>query len=617
MGPKSLAINAHRSKIFRPAFPGTGILLFALYSPALDDAPVPAADVGVFDGFSLGWLHAAGILLWVLVWVSIRRGRARRDRDLKLLTAACTNPGLEPLSPGSLRVESAELQPLAAAWESAIQGWRDQQASMKGSHGEQYDRAVAEGAEIRARLERRNEELQTVIEQLNRSNIELAETVLTANRLAKETQAAYVAKSEFLATMSHELRTPLNAVIGFSRLLQESRLDEEQAGFSSAVLSSAEHLHGIINDVLDYASMEGGVGGLDASPLSIPELMADVFRDLVTPARARGIEVEVEIEPSLPEIVRSDRVRLLKALRNIAENAFKFTQAGWVRATVSGRLLHAAGPEREMDLWEIEFAFQDTGIGIDPGKKDLVFKPFTQADSTSTRQHGGVGMGLALSRKWIEALRGSITLTSTPGVGSTFRVILNIESHPSTHRIAGLHRPDGWIERKTTPNPAGAGQEASTAAGGDVTDRGPAEWFRLRLGQPERTRGSLNILVVGEDIDANPSLVDLLLRIGHHPESVFSARHVAVLGQDRQFDVIFVREQGPGSPCWQTLSVLRSGQAGPANRHIPAIAFSRPPSPPLDRAECQQWGYSGCLDDLRDEDQVRAVIADVLSLRKP
>ncbi|MCX7167150.1 MAG: PAS domain S-box protein [Rhodocyclales bacterium] len=230
---------------------------------------------------------------------------------------------------------------------------------------------------------------------------------------AKEAaEAANVAKSSFLANMSHEIRTPMNGILGMANILRREGVTPKQAERLDTIDRSAEHLLGIINNILDISKIEAGKFVLEEAPVAVDSLLANVISSLSERARAKGLSLRVETE-SLPSRLVGDLTRLQQALLNYATNALKFTEKGTV--TLRARKLEEAA-----DSVVVRFEVQDTGIGIAPEAISRLFSAFEQADNSMTRKYGGTGLGLAITRRLAELMGGDAGVYSAPGVGSTF-----------------------------------------------------------------------------------------------------------------------------------------------------------------------------------------------------
>ena len=240
---------------------------------------------------------------------------------------------------------------------------------------------------------------------LNRLNTEL-----TAARDLADT--ANRSKSAFLANMSHEIRTPMNAIIGLAHLVQRDTRDALQRDRLVKVSDSAQHLLHVINDILDLSKIEAGKLELEAIPFSLDTVLARSFEMVADRAREKGLELVLDTD-HLPDHLVGDPTRLSQALINLLANAVKFTETGWVRLT--GEKLSVDG-----DRVQVRFAVQDTGIGIPAEHLGDLFTAFQQLDSSTSRRHGGTGLGLALTQRLATLMGGDVGVSSEPGVGSRF-----------------------------------------------------------------------------------------------------------------------------------------------------------------------------------------------------
>jgi PAS domain S-box-containing protein len=233
-------------------------------------------------------------------------------------------------------------------------------------------------------------------------------------------EQASLAKSEFLANMSHEMRTPMNAVIGLSYLLGQTALNEQQSMFLTKVQLASKSLLVVLNNVLDLSKIEAGELIVECATFSLRDLLQELADVMAVQADAKGIDFEIDVPDELPTAVEGDAARLHQVLINLLSNAVKFTERGGVRLSV--RQLAATSTR-------VKFCFvvQDTGIGIAPEVQAGLFTPFSQADASITRRFGGTGLGLSIVKRLVHLMGGEVDLNSTPGVGSAFRVVLDLE----------------------------------------------------------------------------------------------------------------------------------------------------------------------------------------------
>jgi CheY-like chemotaxis protein len=223
-----------------------------------------------------------------------------------------------------------------------------------------------------------------------------------------------------LLNFGHELRTPLNAIIGFSEILAETDLNEEQADYANTVCRSATSLLVLINDILDVAKIEAGKLEIEYKPFDIPDMIKNVSDMFKQSAREKGVSLTYAVDPQLPSRLIGDVNRLRQIMVNLTGNAMKFTHAGSVDISIECVRERSNG-------FDVRFSVRDTGVGIPPERQRTIFDKFTQADGSITRKYGGTGLGLAICKQLVELMDGSIALQSISGSGSVFAFTIPME----------------------------------------------------------------------------------------------------------------------------------------------------------------------------------------------
>lgn len=266
-------------------------------------------------------------------------------------------------------------------------------------------------------LKAAHEEMQQSVEQATADLRQTLETIEIQNielqMARKEAETASRIKSEFLANMSHEIRTPLNGVIGFINLLVKTKLDNRQSDYIHTIQKSATNLLSIINDILDFSKIEAGKLKLENIPFNLRECVEEAITLMAPNAHEKGLELVHIIYQDVPERILGDHLRLKQILTNLVNNAIKFTTNGDV-------IVRVMVESEQNNKIKLLFKISDTGIGLSKEEQQLLFRPFSQADATTTRQYGGTGLGLAISKRLVKEMKGDINVESTPQNGSTF-----------------------------------------------------------------------------------------------------------------------------------------------------------------------------------------------------
>jgi len=364
-----------------------------------------------------------------------------------------------------------------------------------------------------------------------------------AEHARDDAEAASEAKASFLANMSHEIRTPLNGMIGFSDLLLSADLGPTERRYASIIAESANALLGVLNDILDFSKIEADKLEIVDEPFNLPHVLGQCGELISSTAKSHGLEFNVDFSANLPTFIQGDALRIRQVILNLLGNAAKFTLSGSITLRA-----HVVGERNEQPLLEI--AVVDTGIGIQPSKLEKLFGRFAQADANVSGRFGGSGLGLSISKRLAELMGGQVMLESTPGRGTTARLVIPL-------RVAEVEATKSEV----------------VACIPEV--------------KPSR------ILLV-EDFDLNRELaVTILTRLGHDIETACDGLEALqrLSGRDEQpYDLILMDVHMPNMGGHEATKAIRDLPGWGA--HIPIVALTAS-ALPEDVSQCLESGMNG------------------------
>jgi signal transduction histidine kinase len=374
------------------------------------------------------------------------------------------------------------------------------------------------------------------------------ELQLQLHKMEQESEAAKaasIAKSQFLAHMSHEIRTPLNGVIGMLDLLRQTGLNEEQDYFARIIDKSANSLLNVVNDILDFKKIEAGKLELDDSEFSLKELLDDVEATFFAQLHSNHQHLTCDISKGVPDRLQGDELRIKQILINLIGNAVKFTpEEGEISVNISGH------SDIFKTTYHLDIAVSDTGIGITEEQQKNLFSAFSQADTSTTREYGGTGLGLDISRQLAEMMGGGIQLHSSPGKGTTFIVSLLLK------------------------------QCAVASGQARIEDR---------ITKP--VSSSLSILVAEDDATNQKVIRAMLSRLGHQVHIVENGAQVEPALKENNFDLIMMDYHMPEMDGIEATRLLRAKSEYQA---LPIIALTAATSTE-ERDRCLNAGMNDFL----------------------
>ena len=379
-------------------------------------------------------------------------------------------------------------------------------------------------------------------------------------RARDRAEALARAKTEFLATMSHEIRTPLNAVIGLTSLLAETELSDEQREFVETMRVSGEALLTLVNDVLDYSKLEAGRVEIESVELDLHRLLRDSLSLVADNAREQGTELVTSLDPAVPQQVRGDPTRLRQVLLNLLGNAVKFTRNG--RVELRADVAAARG-----DRFELRVEVRDNGVGVPDAARARMFAPFSQADSSTTRQFGGTGLGLAICKRITDSWGGRIDYESTPGKGSRFWFTVPLERCPPP---------------AAAPAPAAA-----------------------KTVEPGTQRGRV---LLAEDNPVNQMVASRMLqRLGYEVDIVDNGADALSSVQNAAYDVVLMDCQMPVMDGYDATREIRRAEAERGADPVPIVALTAN-AMQGDRSRCSDAGMDDFLSKPVRQEQLAATL---------
>ncbi|MGB7283047.1 MAG: response regulator [Candidatus Acidiferrum sp.] len=382
------------------------------------------SDLGALEAIVKRYTEISVVVILISVLatylVSSRLLRLITEPILHLAQIAARVTEHEDYSPRAIVRGNDEVGALVGSFNKMLERIQERDAALQHANDD-----------LELRVQARTEELQQEVGERKQAEEEM-------RRARDLSEKASRAKSEFLANMSHEIRTPLNGVMGMTDLALETELTPEQREYLETVKMSGDSLLTVINDILDFSKIEAGKIDLEAIDFNLRESLETTLKTLALRADEKGLELLCEVAPEVPEMVRGDSVRLRQIVINLVGNAIKFTDSGEIAVRVQLET-------KEGGVCVCRFTVADTGIGIPEDKREAIFDPFSQADTSTTRKYGGTGLGLTISTRLARMMGGKIWVESEVGRGSQFHFTVRLEAAQTKEIKLGTIAPPEFL----------------------------------------------------------------------------------------------------------------------------------------------------------------------------
>ncbi|HQU09186.1 MAG TPA: ATP-binding protein, partial [Opitutales bacterium] len=399
-------------------------------------------------------------------------------------------------------------------------------------------RDISSAKQNAVQLRLAKEQAEGLLSEIEFTNRQLEESIAKANQWAVEAELANQAKSNFLAMMSHEIRTPMNGIIGFTNILLDSPLRDDQHEWVETIRSCGDALLVLINDILDYSKIEAGNLELETNPFELAVCLKEVADLMSIKIQDKGLALKVVIGPDTPKVIYGDVNRLRQILLNLLGNAAKFTEKGEIRIEVS--LNKTTNDSQGEAIFEILFKVSDTGMGMSPEQIHRLFKPFSQGDASIARRYGGTGLGLVISKRLSEAMGGHIWVESQLGEGSQFQFTIQVHGNLQAPENRKDARPLNMLE----------------------------DWTHLGQKYP------LKVLVAEDNLTNQHVISHFLKRMGYQPVFANNGLEVLSLLKTQAFEIILMDIQMPELDGIETTGKIREGEAGDVYKDIYIVALT-------------------------------------------